>query len=93
MASSRYAVRRTRWTGRRDLIDDDATVDRPDEQENWPSDLVLTEFGDDPDRGGEYLIDISTEEKRAQAAARLKPIVATCADKGFAAVEFDILDS
>lgn len=72
---------------------DDDGVDRPDEQSNWPADLVLTELGDDPNWGGEYLIDISTSEKREAAADWVKPMQEECAAKGFKAVEFDNLDS
>lgn len=68
-------------------------VDRPDEKDNWPADLVLTALGDDPNWDGEYLIDLSTAEKRAAAAAWVKPMTQTCKDKGFQAVEFDNLDS
>jgi hypothetical protein len=68
-------------------------VDRPDEKDNWPAALVLTALGDDPNWEGEYLIDISTAEKRAAAAAHVRPMTQTCADKGFQAVEFDNLDS
>lgn len=68
-------------------------VDRPDEQSNWPQALVLTELGDDPNWGGEYLIDISTAENREAAAAWVLPMLETCADKGFKGVEFDNLDS
>lgn len=72
---------------------DEAGVDRPDEQSNWPQQLVLTALGDDPNWGGEYLIDISTAEKRAEAAAWVQPMIAECAAKGFQAVEFDNLES
>lgn len=72
---------------------DEAGVDRPDERSNWPADLVLSALGDDPNWGGEYLIDVSTAEKRAEAAAWVKPMLETCASKGFRAVEFDNLDS
>jgi hypothetical protein len=72
---------------------DEAGVDRPDEKSNWPQDLVLTELGDDPNWGGEYLIDISTAEKRQEAADWIQPMLETCAEKGFKAVEFDNLDS
>jgi hypothetical protein len=72
---------------------DEDGVDRPDEKSNWPEDLVLNELGDDPNWGGEYLVDISTAGKRSEAAAWLLPMIATCADKGFDAVEFDNLDS
>jgi hypothetical protein len=68
-------------------------VDRPDEKDNWPADLVLTALGDDPNWDGEYLIDLSTPEKRTAAAAWVKPMTQECANKGFKAVEFDNLDS
>ncbi len=73
--------------------DDEADVDRPDERSAWPQDLVLLELGDDPNWGGEYLVDISTPERRAAAAAWMEPMIATCAAKGFEAVEPDNLDS
>lgn len=73
--------------------DDEPGIDRPDERSNWPSDLVLTALGDDPNWGGEYLVDISTKAKRARAAAWISPMVATCKRKGFKAVEYDNLDS
>lgn len=72
---------------------DDATLERPDERSAWPPELVLTELGDDPEWGGEYLVDLSTGETRAAAAAWIEPMVANCAEKGFEAVEFDNLDS
>lgn len=71
--------------------DDDGS--RPDEQSNWPQHLILTELGDDPNWGGEYLIDISTAEKRADAADHVHQMTQECANKGFKAVEFDNLDS
>ena len=73
--------------------DDDPDVDRPDERANWPAAVVLTSVATDPDWEGEYLIDTSTPEKRATAAAHVAPMIQTCADKGFDAVEFDNLDS
>lgn len=73
--------------------DDSPFVDRPDERSNWPADLVLDELGEDPNWGGEYLIDISTETKRTAALTHLRPMIETCATKGFDAVEFDNLDS
>ncbi len=73
--------------------DDDPSVDRPDERSSWPADLVLTRLGDDPNWGGEYLIDISTADRRQRAAAWVEPMVRTCREKGFEAVEFDNLDS
>ncbi len=68
-------------------------VDRPDERDNWPANLVLSNLGDDPNWGGEYLIDISTAAKRSQAAAWVEQMVQGCADAGFNGVEFDNLDS
>ena len=73
--------------------DDEPDVDRPDERSNWPHGLVLTELGDDPNWGGEYLIDLSTAETQRRAASWVAPMIAACADRGFAAVEFDNLDS
>jgi hypothetical protein len=73
--------------------DDEDDVDRPDERSNWPAGLVLEELGDDPNWGGEYLIDISGADHRAQAADWVEPMIETCADKGFDAVEYDNLDS
>ena len=72
---------------------DERGVDRPDEKSNWPRHLVLTELGDDPNWGGEYLIDLSTANRRNEAAAWVQPMIETCARKGFEAVEFDNLDS
>jgi glycosyl hydrolase family 114 len=73
--------------------DDEPGVSRPDERSAWPSSLVLTRLGDDPNWGGEYLVDISTAAKRKRAARWLRPMIRTCKRKGFDAVEFDNLDS
>ena len=54
---------------------------------------MLTALGDDPNWDGEYLIDLSTAEKRTAAVAWVKPMTQACAAKGFQAVEFDNLDS
>ena len=40
---------------------------RPDERSAWPADLVLSSLGDDPNWGGEYLVDICTAAKRRAA--------------------------
>jgi hypothetical protein len=72
---------------------DEDRVDRPDEKSNWPRDLVLEELGDDPNWGGEYLVDLSSADKRARAAEWVQPMIQTCAGKGFKAVEYDNLDS
>jgi hypothetical protein len=47
----------------------------------------------DPEYPGEALIDISTAAKRTQAADHLQPMIETCKEKGYAAVEYDNLDS
>jgi hypothetical protein len=73
--------------------DDEPGIDRPDERSNWPPELVLTRLGDDPNWGGEFLIDISTKAKRARAAQWVEPMIRRCASKGFQAVELDNLDS
>jgi hypothetical protein len=73
--------------------DDEPGVKRRDERSAWPQDLVLTTLGDDPNWGGEYLIDISTAAKRKRAARWIEPMIRTCARKGFDAVEYDNLDS
>jgi Glycoside-hydrolase family GH114 len=73
--------------------DDEDGVDRPDERSNWPRGLVLRRLGDDPNWGGEYLIDIRSAAKRARAADWVQQMIQTCADKGFDAVEYDNLDS
>lgn len=72
---------------------DEGGVDRPDERTRWPRDLVLRALGDDPQWGGEYLIDISTPDRRRRAAEWIAPMLDTCARKGFRAVEIDNLDS
>jgi Glycoside-hydrolase family GH114 len=59
----------------------------------WPEGLVLRSLGDDPNWGGEYLLDISTRAKRRRIADRLQPMIRACARKGFDAVEYDNLDS
>jgi hypothetical protein len=73
--------------------DDESGVRRRDERSRWPRELVLTELGDDPTWGGEYLIDISTAAKRKRAARWVQPMIRTCKEKGFDAVEYDNLDS
>ncbi len=72
---------------------DEAGVTRPDEQSAWPQDLVLTALGDDPEWGGEYLVDLSTSAKRTRAAQWVEQMTDGCQRKGFQAVEFDNLDS
>ena len=71
----------------------EAGIDRPDERTNWPRRLVLSKLGDDPNWGGEYLVDIRNASKRERAADWVGQMIEGCADKGFEAVEFDNLDS
>ena len=71
----------------------EAGTDRPDERSNWPRKLVLSKLGDDPNWGGEYLVDISTAGKRKRAARWVGQMIDGCAEKGYEAVEFDNLDS
>ncbi len=54
---------------------------------------MLSSLAQDPSWTGEYLIDFSTAERRARAADWVAPMVQTCKDKGFDAVEFDECDS
>ena len=70
----------------------DGDGSRPDLTSNWPSEVVITEL-EDPEWGGEFLIDISTSELRSTAAAHVQQMIETCASKGYNAVEFDNLDS
>ena len=72
---------------------DERGVERPDERSNWPPRLVLSRLGDDPDWGGEYLVDISSRRKRARAADWVEQMLEGCAARGFQAVELDNLDS
>ncbi len=72
---------------------DERGVDRPDERSNWPRQLVLDELGDDPNWGGEYLVDVSSAKKRRRAARWVEQMIDGCDRKGFAAVEYDNLDS
>jgi hypothetical protein len=71
----------------------DGDGSRPDERSQWPTELVLTGFEDDPNWDGEYLIDISTSQSRIAAADHLAQMIETCATKGFDAVEYDNLDA
>jgi hypothetical protein len=72
---------------------DERGVKRPDEHSSWPRSLVLERLGDDPNWGGEYLIDIRTANKRRRAARRVERMIDGCARRGFDAVELDNLDS
>lgn len=64
---------------------------------DWPEALLLKD-GDgaplaDPAWPDEFLLDIGSPETRKANLARLAPVIRTCAEKGFDAVEFDNLDS
>ena len=72
---------------------DERGVERPDERSHWPRKLLLSRLGDDPNWGGEYLVDISTTRKRRRAARWVGQMIDGCARKGYAAVEYDNLDS
>jgi Glycoside-hydrolase family GH114 len=68
-------------------------TDRPDERSNWPRKLILSKLGDDPNWGGEYLVDVRSGKKRKRAARWVQQMIDGCAQKGFDAVEYDNLDS
>lgn len=62
----------------------------------WPGGLLIHNSGGllvDPNWPDEHIIDISTPAKRAAAAKRQFLSIDTCAAAGYAAVEFDNLDS
>ena len=62
----------------------------------WPDDLLIHEGNRllvDPTWPDEHIIDISTPAKRAAAASRQFASIDVCAAAGYAAVEFDNLDS
>lgn len=59
-------------------------------------DLLLRHDGapvEDPNWPRQYLLDTTTAAKRSAIAAVIRPWIRGCAAKGFAAVEFDNLDS
>ena len=73
---------------------------QPGEGEAWLAehpDLVLRDASGapfvDPGWPDEYLLDTSTEEKRAGIEGQLSSVLSSCADKGFDAVEIDNLDA
>lgn len=63
----------------------------------WPEDLLLHDASgarvEDPDWPGEFLLDVSTAERREAVLAVVGPWFDGCADAGFDAVEPDNLDS
>ncbi|GAA2268741.1 endo alpha-1,4 polygalactosaminidase [Kitasatospora cystarginea] len=69
---------------------------QPDEQGQWPADLLLHDAHGqvvvDSD-WNEALLDISTTDRRARVAARVDQWIDECAGKGFNAVELDNYDS
>ncbi len=73
--------------------DNERGVNRPDERSNWPKRLVLKKLGDDPNWGGEYLVDVSSAKTRRRAARWVKQMVNGCDRGGFEAIEYDNLDS
>src|SRR6478752_6055605 len=72
---------------------------QPQDNERWladHADLVLHDSGGDPvidEDWGEYLLDTSTETKRAALSQIVGAWIIKCADDGFDAVEIDNLDS
>ncbi len=69
---------------------------QPGELGSWDADLLLQHDGAtvfDPDWPDEALLDTSTADRRERIAAQIIPWIEGCADDGFAAVEFDNLDS
>jgi len=70
---------------------------QPGELGDWDDELLLHRSDGepvfDPDWPDEALLDTSTPEKREGIADRVGPWIEGCADAGFAAVEFDNLDS
>ncbi|MDT0329904.1 endo alpha-1,4 polygalactosaminidase [Nocardiopsis lambiniae] len=71
---------------------------QPGEERKWLDEglVLLDEAGEpviDPGWPDERLLDTSTDEKRGRIAALLGATIEGCADDGFAAVEFDNLDS
>lgn len=69
---------------------------QPGELDTWDADLLLQHDGEtvfDPDWPDEALLDTSTADRRERIAAQIVPWIEGCADDGFAAVEFDNLDS
>ncbi len=69
---------------------------QPGDTKLWKSSLLLKKNGNpvtDPDWPDEILLDTSTASKRADIVKVLTPWIKGCARSGYAAVEFDNLDS
>ncbi|MGY1640627.1 endo alpha-1,4 polygalactosaminidase [Geodermatophilus sp. SYSU D00703] len=65
--------------------------------DDWPEELLLHDTSgrrmEDPDWPGEFLLDVSTDQRRAEVLAVVGPWIDGCAASGFDAVEPDNLDS
>ncbi|MEU8859566.1 endo alpha-1,4 polygalactosaminidase [Streptomyces umbrinus] len=69
---------------------------QPDEQDDWPADLLLRDKKGKVVVDGDWdeaLLDIGTPAKRERVAARINEWIDGCADKGYDAVEPDNFDS
>ena len=69
---------------------------QPGELESWPKSLLLQRGGKpvyDPAWPDEVILDTSTATARAGILKRVKPWIEQCAEDGYAAVEFDNLDT
>ncbi|GAA2180689.1 endo alpha-1,4 polygalactosaminidase [Leucobacter tardus] len=69
---------------------------QPGEMHAWPEDAILRIDGEvrtDPDWPDEALLDIATEAGRTIVIDRVSTWIEGCRDDGFAAVEFDNLDT
>jgi hypothetical protein len=69
---------------------------QPGEEGDWEPDLILRDSNGDPvvdPDWDEWLLDVSTSDKRARIAAVVGGWIRGCATNGFAAVEIDNLDS
>jgi hypothetical protein len=64
---------------------------------DWPDDLLVHSADGsqlvDPNWPDEHILDLSTAEKRVRIAELQYPVIDGCAENGFAAIEFDNLDS
>ena len=72
---------------------DEDGVDRPDEQSNWPAGLVLEELGDDPTGVASTWSTSAAGPSGRRRRTGCSPMIQTCADKGFHAIDYDNLDS
>jgi hypothetical protein len=68
----------------------------PDDQGKWQGLLLKGDddgLAEDPDWGGEYALDITTQAKREALAQKMDETIDSCAEKGFNAIEPDNYDS